>query len=79
MPGGDPAGAALRVVGDEAWDGVKTLIVPPGQVPGLDARLTEFSQNGGQVIALQQMRTAAPVVHCGPGMSRFALAGNTGR
>lgn len=52
-------GLPLRVVGDEAWDGVKTLIVPPGQVPGLDARLTEFSQNGGRVIALQQMRTGS--------------------
>ena len=52
-------GLPLRVVGDEEWDGVTTLIVPPGQIPGLDARLTGFSQNGGRVIALQQMRTGS--------------------
>lgn len=52
-------GLPLRVVGDEAWDGITTLIVPPGPVSGLDARLTQFSQDGGLVIALQQMRTGS--------------------
>jgi len=52
-------GMPLRVVGDEPWDGVTTLIVPPGQIAGLDARLAQFSEAGGRVIALQQMRTGS--------------------
>lgn len=52
-------GLPLRVVGDEAWDGVETLIAPPGPVAGLDARLIEFSARGGRVIALQQMRSGS--------------------
>lgn len=52
-------GLPLRVVGDETWDGVETLIVPPGPVAGLDARLIEFGARGGRVIALQQMRSGS--------------------
>lgn len=52
-------GLPLRVAGDEAWDEIETLIVPPGPVAGLDARLTEFSARGGQVLALQQMRSGS--------------------
>lgn len=52
-------GLPLRVVGEGPWDGVQTLIVPPGQVAGLDARLAAFNAQGGRVIALQQVRSGS--------------------
>jgi len=49
-------GLPFRVVGEGEWHGVKTLIVPPAQVDGLDRRLADFAEGGGRVIALQRMR-----------------------
>lgn len=55
-------GYPLRIVGDDDhWTGVKTLLVPPGQVEGLDQRLSKFVEQGGRVIALGQSRPAAAI------------------
>lgn len=50
------AGLPFRIVGDHEWQNVKTLIVPPGNVEGLDAKLEQFIQTGGRVITLEQSR-----------------------
>lgn len=53
-------GYPLRIVGDDDdWDQVQTLIVPPGDVDGLDKRLREFVENGGSVIPLVKKRPEA--------------------
>lgn len=49
-------GLPLRIVGEEAWSHVSTVIVPPGDAPGLDSRLQTFVGQGGRVIALRQPR-----------------------
>lgn len=44
-------GLPLRIVGDDSdWSGVTTLIVPPGEVSGLDQKLRQFIERGGTVI-----------------------------
>ncbi|MBZ0318588.1 MAG: hypothetical protein K8L91_19395 [Anaerolineae bacterium] len=53
-------GYPLRIVSDDDdWSGVKILIVPPGQIDGLDQHLAQFVEQGGRVIALGQSRPAA--------------------
>jgi hypothetical protein len=46
-------GLPFRVVGDDGWENVSTLVVPPGVIEGLDQRLAAFT---GRVVALQRMR-----------------------
>lgn len=54
------AGLPFRIVGQEqAWDCVRTLIVPPGTDPVLDERLIEFAKHGGKIIPLGQGRADA--------------------
>jgi hypothetical protein len=55
-------GLPLRVVGDEEWDSVQRLIVPAGEVEGLEKRLIEFSDRGGKVIPVGQSRAASSKV-----------------
>jgi hypothetical protein len=53
-------GLPLRIVGDDDdWTGVTTLIVPPGEVPGLDSRLARFTESGGRLIDLGTGRRAS--------------------
>ncbi|NDJ77866.1 MAG: hypothetical protein GYB65_16575 [Chloroflexi bacterium] len=47
-------GLPLRIVDDGDWDGVQTVIVPPGEVNA--GRLADFAASDGRVIALQQAR-----------------------
>ncbi len=50
-------GYPVRIVGDaDSWEHVRTILVPPGHVDGLDERLRQFVINGGQVIPLTQKR-----------------------
>lgn len=52
-------GYPLRIVGDDDdWTDVKCVLVPPGQVDGLEERLQRFQAQGGKVIPLGQKRTA---------------------
>lgn len=51
-------GYPLRIVGDDDdWKGVQTLLVPPGEVDGLNKRLRAFVDNGGTVIPLVRKRS----------------------
>lgn len=50
-------GFPLRIVGDEVWEGVQTLLLPPGEIEGLDSRLEQFVNDGGKVIALGKKRS----------------------
>lgn len=53
-------GYPLRIVGDDdSWDGIQTLIVPPGHVDGLDEKLSRFVEAGGRVVPLVQARDAS--------------------
>jgi hypothetical protein len=52
-------GYPLRIVGDDDdWTDLRTVIMPPGQVDGLEQRLGRFVDEGGRVIALGQRRPA---------------------
>ncbi len=53
-------GFPLRIVGDEAWTGVHTLIVPPGKIDGLDKRLRQFVEDGGELITLGKSWSEVP-------------------
>ncbi len=55
------AGLPFRIVGEDKWQHVKTLVVPPGHVAGLDEKLADFAAQGGKVIPLEQSRPVAPV------------------
>lgn len=50
------AGLPFRIVGDNGWPHVKTLIVPPGDVDRLDENLRAFQDQGGKIVALDQPR-----------------------
>lgn len=50
-------GYPLRIVGDDDdWTDVQCILVPPGQVNGLEERLTRFMSEGGRVLPLGQKR-----------------------
>lgn len=56
-------GYPLRIVGDDDdWSHVTTLIVPPGEVDGLDQRLAKFVEQGGQIISLGQSRQGSKTI-----------------
>jgi hypothetical protein len=82
-------GYPLRIVGDDdEWEGIHTLIVPPGDVEGLEQNLQRFVANGGKVIALQQPRSITdnvalwrkwrPIPHRIPRIQRLRKAINQG-
>lgn len=52
-------GLPFRVVGDTDWDGVTTLIMPPGRAGKVDQSLARFVEAGGRVIALQRARVGS--------------------
>jgi hypothetical protein len=45
-------GLPFRVVQDDDWVGVTTLLVPPGEIEGMDRRLKNFVEQGGRVLTL---------------------------
>jgi hypothetical protein len=52
-------GYPLRIVGEvDDWAEVKTLLLPPGDVPDLDEHLAQFIQGGGQVIPVGTARSS---------------------
>lgn len=56
-------GYPLRIVGDDdSWEHVRILIVPPGDVPGLEDRLAAFVESGGIVVPLTEARRASTAV-----------------
>ncbi len=56
------AGLPYRIVGPGSWDGVRTLLVPPGGGDGLQARLSQFAAAGGRVLALGEACPGVPLV-----------------